>query len=165
MPTNKVNNNIKLESGGGLVNSAVDGLSVGGTLPSSDGSNLTGVPTSVASTASESLSATNSSGSISSISDTATMPADANFAIITVHLTTVDNGGNVTDSDATIFCGRTGTFKTTSAAKPSGGLTQTYQMTTTVSISGSTLTVQCEGLTVSTNSHSYTLSGTAYFFK
>ena len=57
MPKNKVNNNIKLKSGGGVINDATDGLSVDtGTtanklvrldgnakLPAVDGSNLTGI--------------------------------------------------------------------------------------------------------------------------
>lgn len=38
----KVNNNIKLKSGGGLVNDAVDGLGIT-TLPAVDGSALTGI--------------------------------------------------------------------------------------------------------------------------
>ena len=61
MPKNKVNNNIKLKSGGGIINDATDGLSVdSGTtanklvqldgsakLPAVDGSQLTGLPTSL----------------------------------------------------------------------------------------------------------------------
>lgn len=57
MPKNKVNNNIKLKSGGGILNDATDGLSVdtgttdgkivamttGDKLPAVDGSNLTNV--------------------------------------------------------------------------------------------------------------------------
>lgn len=42
MPKTKVNNNIKLKSGGGLINDATDGLSVG-DLPAIDGSKLTGI--------------------------------------------------------------------------------------------------------------------------
>lgn len=59
MPTNKVNNNIKLKSGGGLANSSADGLSVDGgvtagkvivvaagdKLPAVDGSQLTNIGT------------------------------------------------------------------------------------------------------------------------
>jgi hypothetical protein len=161
MPTNKVNNNIKLKSGGGVVNDATDGLSVdtgttdgkivqmttGDKLPAVDGSQLTNTHWTLIS--SEALGATN------------TIPAGTNFIIVDFRVYS-DEGGTINDNTYGQFILIPSIL--TSARVSSGEADNATSIGLGSSISGSTITNTRYDVTSGGGRTAYS-TGTVYYFK
>lgn len=171
MPKNKVNNNIKLKSGGGVINDQTDGLSVDtGTtagkivvldgsakLPAVDGSQLTGIWSLISSSSNSS-----SSGSVT--------PADFNIAIpsgtrfIVVQLSTQKNEGSsysfYTAGQVMLIPGAI----TSGNIKDLTSTSNNAWVSTTATITGSNVVISVTGITGGGGATAY-LSATCYFFK
>lgn len=112
--------------------------------------------------ASSSISLTVNSGTITTVSATTTVSAKAKYFDITnISCTVTDNGTN--HGTAEVFH-RISRFSTTaqSALMPSGSGNVAFGRTMTTSISGNTITLQCDGESAGTGTHSYVIGATVY---
>lgn len=111
---------------------------------------------------SSSISAVINTGTISSISTTSTVPTNARYGVLTITLTTVDSGATNYNNSYTFEVLRQG--NTSMSAAWSNSSNTHIQGTVSAGIAGNVMTVSGSGPTVSNTTHSYTLSGTIYWF-
>jgi hypothetical protein len=160
MPTNKVNNNIKLKSGGGLINDATDGLSVdsgttngkivamttGDKLPAVDGSQLTGIWQLISS---EAISLTN------------TIPTGTKFIVIDFRVYS-DEGGVINSDTYGQFILMPSVI--TSSRTSSGSTNSAVSIGFGSSISSTTITNTMYGVSSGGGRTAY-MTGTIKYFK
>lgn len=150
------------------------------TIPSSTPVNATDVASknyvdgkigiSPATTASSSVSASQTSGTITTLSATTTIPADAEVIMLALAGQVYDNNGNPSNTSyLTMTMNTSSTFEATVPAGAAGATGSTvnaiFLHKWSASVSGTVLTVTLAAQSVSTNGHGYSITGVAYYYK
>lgn len=150
-----------------LVKTDEDGLLSSDLLDGVDGSGLVNLPTTVASTVSDTASETLSSydgGSFNTVTDTVTIPADANIIIVKGSHTGLDNNSISYTSYHTYIVFRSVGYYGVFPVKDSTNSYSSHSYAS-VSITGNDMTLTYTGISTSYNNHNLTFSDTLYFFK